>query len=275
MPLNLTPANVFTDPVAVPVTGEARSAASVEVPFQALTNRTHYLNDQKNLTNANLAALKGVFTGLHIGAKNAYSNGNNIIVHGFQLIYIDNVAYAAQAEETVTPGSDSNDTWHYLYAYEALGVIEYTRSTTGPDPSHTFKSDDDSRVFICSYYVDGSGNIRPFRKVGSEYTWRRSGIANYGVGSTSSTGYVDLNLSAWMSPLSRLARIEALVTDATNGTADYRTKGDTANVTKTLQADGNLSAEFEIETDSSRLIQHRVQSGTAPFSFVFAIGYRE
>jgi hypothetical protein len=42
MPLTLTDSSVFS-PVAVPTGGEARTAASVQTPFQALANRTYYL----------------------------------------------------------------------------------------------------------------------------------------------------------------------------------------------------------------------------------------
>ena len=46
MPKNLTDVATFTDPVSVPVDTDARNAASVEVPFQALANRTRQLKDQ-------------------------------------------------------------------------------------------------------------------------------------------------------------------------------------------------------------------------------------
>lgn len=41
----LTPVSTFTEPVNVPEGGDARTAASVETPFQALTNRTEILKD--------------------------------------------------------------------------------------------------------------------------------------------------------------------------------------------------------------------------------------
>jgi hypothetical protein len=47
MPHNLTPTSTFTAPVAVPSGGDERRAASVATPFQALTNRTEWLNDNK------------------------------------------------------------------------------------------------------------------------------------------------------------------------------------------------------------------------------------
>lgn len=47
MPHNLTATSTFTAPVAVPSGGDERNAASVDTPFQALTNRTEWLKDNK------------------------------------------------------------------------------------------------------------------------------------------------------------------------------------------------------------------------------------
>lgn len=46
MPKNLTPAGGWAENVAVPVDADPRDAESVEVPFQALTDRTQYLRNQ-------------------------------------------------------------------------------------------------------------------------------------------------------------------------------------------------------------------------------------
>lgn len=43
MPKNLVDVNAFTDPIVVPVDADARNAASVEVGFQGLANRTRHL----------------------------------------------------------------------------------------------------------------------------------------------------------------------------------------------------------------------------------------
>jgi len=49
MPKNITDVSEFTEPVVVPVNGDDRVAESVEVAFQALSNRTRYI---KNTTDA-------------------------------------------------------------------------------------------------------------------------------------------------------------------------------------------------------------------------------
>ena len=72
MPTNLTDVSTFTSPVAVPADGDARNAASVETPFQSLSNRTKYLKDTIEAgstkirlvsSTAALKALTGMTTG--------------------------------------------------------------------------------------------------------------------------------------------------------------------------------------------------------------------
>lgn len=276
MPHNLTEVSTFTANVSVPDTGDARTAASVETPFQALANRAKYLKNENDTRIADLLGLKTELAGFSIGVRNvSSSNGTDIVVAAFAQRFIGGASYPAQTYASVAPGYSSVSTWHYLYAYDNSGAIAYERSTTGPDASYTFKTGDTSRVFVCSYYADSSGNVRPFFKSGNKYTWRRSAIASYAINSTGATSYVDLNLATWMSPLSTMVRLECLCTDSGSGIAQFRTNGDTANVTKALQADVNPMDEFDIETDASQVIEFRVTGGTLPIAFVFAVGYYE
>lgn len=60
MPTNLTDVDTFTSPIAVPVGADARTAASVETPFQALANRTRNLDTR---TTFNLHGLDRVCAG--------------------------------------------------------------------------------------------------------------------------------------------------------------------------------------------------------------------
>jgi len=270
---DITPVNEFTADVTVPDNGDALDAGSVDDAFQAVTNRTVYLNDQKNLTNLAVTTLKNGFAGLLIGARNAASSdGTHITVEGFQKMYIGNVPFDAQAAATVAPGSDSNDTWHYLYGYESLGLIAYERSTTGPDASRTFKSGDATRVYICSYYVDGSGNIRPFFKHANKVTWRRSKISDYVIATATPSTYTDQSLSAWMPSHSYMATLECIYVDSA-GTAKFRTNGDTTNLTKAVGA-GSVQ-EFNIETDGSQVIEYKLEGASSPVFAIQAVGYYE
>lgn len=46
MPTNLTDVDTFTATIAVPASADARTAASVQTPFQSLANRTAYLKER-------------------------------------------------------------------------------------------------------------------------------------------------------------------------------------------------------------------------------------
>jgi len=271
---DLTEVNEFTANVTVPDNGDALDAASANDAFQALANRTKYLNDQKNLTNTILTATRAGLNGLLIGARNASSSdGSHIVVEGFYSHHIFNSPYAAQAAASVAPGSDSNDTWHYLYAKDdGGGGIDYVRSTTGPDASLTVKSDDATRVFICTYYVDGSGNIRPFQKRGNKYLWRRSKISSYQIATATPSTFTDLSLAPWSSPYSSMVTLECIFVDST-GFAAFRTNGDTTSNAKSVGA--GSAQEFDIETDGSRVIEYKIDSGTTPILFINAVGYYE
>jgi hypothetical protein len=49
MPTNLTPVSEYTGDVFVPVGGDPRTAMSVQIPFQTLTNRAAWLRDELRL----------------------------------------------------------------------------------------------------------------------------------------------------------------------------------------------------------------------------------
>ena len=73
MPTNLTETATYDATITVPADGDARTALSVEIPFQALANRSKYLNTLTGTTgvtkiktvadNAALKALTGMATG--------------------------------------------------------------------------------------------------------------------------------------------------------------------------------------------------------------------
>lgn len=275
MPTTLTDSPVF-DPnnVVVPSDGDNRNAASVNVAFQTLANRTKYLNDQVTATNATVFATRAGLNGIIVGAKNAFSSdGTHITVEGFYKHHINNAPYSAGAAASVAPGSDSNDTWHFLYAKDdGGGGIDYERSTIGPDASMTIKNGDPTRIYILSYYVDGSGNIRPFQKRGNKYLWRRSKISDYTIATAKPSTFTDQSLSAWVSPYSSMATIECLRADGTD-VAEFRTNGDTTNVTKKVPIATIL--EFDIETDGSQVIEYRILGDTPILFAIYAVGYYE
>ena len=256
---DLTGVNAFTAPVTVPDTGDARTAASVELPFQALTDRTTFLNDQNNLRIAITTALKEELSALWIGVRNvSSSDGSTIVVAGFQARRIGTSNHAPQSYVSVTPTIGATATWYYLYGYSSLGAIAYEGSTDGPDVSYTFKDGDTTRVFICSYYVDGAGDIRPFYKVGQKYLYRKCMYDLEVVSGLTATTFTDRSLAAWIPPTAKIAKLRVQALDHTAGFVQVKTKGDTFNG---FEINAEENERFEIETDSNRDIQYRIQAG--------------
>jgi hypothetical protein len=95
MPTNLTEVDEFTADVTVPEDGDDRNAASVEVPFQALANRTKYAKarlDELKLKTRRVGCLLDV-TGTSIaddGAATLQINRQTIDA-GFETLDVDNV----------------------------------------------------------------------------------------------------------------------------------------------------------------------------------------
>lgn len=281
---NLTEVSTFTANVTVPDTGDARTAASVNSAFQSLANRAKYLKEASDASLVAAAIDRGNLKGLIIGPRNASSvGGADIVVESFYGLNIGSTHYGEQAATTVTPGVTSNSTWHYLYAKDdGAGGIAYERSTTAPSASQSYKPGDATRLYICSYYVNGSGNIEPFRKVGNKYLWRRSATAaSFSVGVTN-TSYANKDLSAFMSPISRIAGIIMKVSNTGAGSftsMGIRTNGDTTNDFSILgpsAADDPSYLYKEIETDSSHIVQARVDSASgSPIGSIYVDCYYE
>ncbi len=76
MPKNLTQVDVFDNPVQAPLGPESRSAASVELPYQQLTNRSY--NNKLRLDNVkNLNSYNGFFVPIFGGSTHRLGAGDD------------------------------------------------------------------------------------------------------------------------------------------------------------------------------------------------------
>lgn len=101
MAKNLVEVATFTANVSVPEGADARTAASVETPFQALANRTKYLKDNEAArfvaatryldlvssghSNAGWSILDGIWSGAANNAGVFFGLPNNVLPHGSTL----------------------------------------------------------------------------------------------------------------------------------------------------------------------------------------------
>ena len=97
MPTNITDANTFTDPVSVPEPGDDRTASSVQVPFQALANRTRYL---KGITDA-------LYPGNHTWSGDNYFTGVLALGPGKEVTYSEPRLFTRSVFPLVQSGWDN------------------------------------------------------------------------------------------------------------------------------------------------------------------------
>lgn len=289
---NLTETSTFTANVSVPDAGDARTAASVETPFQAVTNRTKNLNDRtlvlegQNL-NTRVTALEArLVNGEYQGPGNATSlGGSDIIVGDFLTMTVGGKQFGETGAATVTPTKHSVGAWHYLYWWNDSGTLNYLSSLTGPGANLTFMNGNALYRYIMSFYVDASNNIRAVRKNGNKYTWRRSASSGTETmvtgGAFTDAGPTLRSLSTFVSPYGKLVNVELRAQNGTaNNTAvlNVYSGADTASaVACTSKFDANVPQQLthEFEMTSSREITTAVAGSGTPAGVVIVNGYVE
>lgn len=86
MPTNLTETSTFDATITVPADGDARTAASVEVPFQALANRSKYLKTLTETTG--ITKIKTVADNAALKALTGMASGDVVKQTDIKVIYI-------------------------------------------------------------------------------------------------------------------------------------------------------------------------------------------
>lgn len=280
MTTTLTETATFGASVAVPATGEARTAASVQTPFQELTNRS--------------AWVKGALNGLLVGGRVLYSDSSGSATDVFvgpiaTLVLGSRVLSSAAALEVPTPGGGlAAETWYYVYAYDSSGTLAVEASTTAPESSLTFKTSDTTRRYLGCFRTSTGSVVLPFRSVNGRFLHRASWdtaselqalLATTGVSATdvilARGGTASKEL---IPPHTRMARVQSTLS-ATGGeaTATFLTKGDTPGTTiRQEHADGiQASMEFLIETDSARTVQYALTLGSTGSLTLRVVGFEE
>lgn len=282
MPTTLSETATFGASVAVPATGEARTAASVQTPFQELTNRS--------------AWAKGALNGLLLGGRLLYSDSSGSATDVFvgpiaRLVLGSRVLSSASALEVPTPGGGlAAETWYWVYAYDSSGTLAVEASTTAPESSLTFKTSDTTRRYLGCFRTSTGSVVLPFRSVGGRFryraSWDNAAELQALLTTTAAGAATDVILarggtaSKELIPAhTRLAIVQSsLSTTGGEATAQFLTKGDSALGTTIRQehADGiQAQMEFAIETDSARTIQYTLALGGTGSLNLRVVGFDE
>lgn len=282
MPTTLTETATFGASVAVPAATEARTAASVETPFQELTNRS--------------AWTKGALNGLLLGTRLLYSDSGGAATDVFvgpiaTLVLGTKVLASAAALEVPTPGGGlAAETWYYVYAYDSSGTLAVEASTTAPEASLTFKDGGTTHRYLGCFRTSTGSVVLPFRSVNGRFTYRASAdnaaelqalLATSAAGAATDVILARGGISGkeLIPAHTRMARVQSsLSPSGGEATAVYLTKGDSAlgsTIRQEHQDGTQAQLEFAIETDSARTIQYTLALGGTGSLNLRVVGFEE
>lgn len=291
---DLTPVPAYSGVVTVPDSGDARTAASVETPFQRLADWSAH-------------ACAGVASRLAWADEMSMAPGGSnssfsLTIGAIQTIVLLNSggAYHGYSANAATIGASkiegggnlANSTWYYVYAYDNAGTVDYLISTTAPRASRQYRNSVDGSQYryLGCFVTNPSGAPLPFRMHRGKYTYRLSGAAVADIRalntSTTAGAATDVILARGgtagqelIPPHARVARVQVGATAAGgNALVLLYTKADTTGLTFRHHIGDGLTtyAELDIETDSSRTVQYTfaLSAGTGN-AYIFVAGFYE
>lgn len=290
MPVNITEVPDYDTPIAVPQDGDPLNAASVTdvlTGFQALADRTANLNTR--LLTVQNRFEDGLYDSPGIMSS---SDGVHLFIGSIVSFDIQGVHFGAQPDvPAFAPSGLSSNQWFNVYAFNNSGAVGYMVSTGLPASNRRFKFGDASKVYVGSIYVDGSGNIRPFRKTGNKYLWRMSLISEdmrVDAANFTAPGPTTATLANLISPQAAIASCSVNVfSTVASKTAviRVRTEGTDAGTAEFVLSQNspqvNLSAvtsrDFEVDATQNLAIEIAgdTSGGNIPTGAVTVVGYYE
>lgn len=293
MPTTLTETSAFGTSVAVPATGEARTAASVQTPFQELANRSR----------ASLNGLLGLLSGaevVEVPAGGTLSSFTLTLgdIRGVVLTCGDGATRClADSSITVTEADieggggslGASAQWWYIYAYAATTTLAYEISTTAPAPDLVWKSGSaNTKRYLGCFPTTGSGAPIALRKCRGRYLYSLSDLGATALRvltGGAATSYTDVDLSGFVPSHGRRVELSAYLIPntavaTTIGSATLRKNGAaSAGVVGIECGTGtqwpSVERVFSLECDSSQLIEYKVAGANAPTINLDLIGFEE
>ena len=304
MPTSLTETTTFGATLAVPATGEARTAASVQTPFQEIANRTAYLR----------AATDGLLVWAHKArvATGGTSNGDfAVYVPPIEAVsLLDGTSWKAftlTVETQLTSalhfgsGTLAADTNYYVYAYVSGGALTFEVSTAAPTAGLIWKTGATSthRYLFC-FHTSAAGVPLAMQMSRGRYLYRFSALTTElrALNTSSAVGATDVILARGgtvgrelLPAHARIARLLSEVTAAGNHIDDtvqvnYGMNGDLGTGAAFIHrvygpSSATNQAVFDCECDSVRTIDYSITlsntDGGSPTTTValYVIGFEE
>lgn len=266
---SLTETSTFTSAVQVPDSGDARTAASVETPFQALTNRAKWLYD----------AVQGTLQWDGHLYTATPSTGIGVFVGVIRKLVVGAYSFSTSAA-TEAPGSlplAAVSTWHYLYGRESSGVFAVVVSTDPPTADLMWSSTGVGTLrYLGTFRTDGSGYPIAFEAVGGAYLWRTALAARQPTAGNA-TSPTNVDCSPYAPPHARLLRLtmNAIDTSGASKTASLSKDGDgVVAVQLQIPANTRVSMETEVPCSTAQVVDYQVSSADATLT-LNVMGWRE
>jgi len=290
VPTDLTPSANLNATVTVPNAGEARTAASVRAPIQALLDRVgaitdsalFTLHDSRRELNVQRGGTRTNFD-IDIGAISA------IVIHdgsGNDYVHAYGGGTAAVTEANVGGGDLGAvaKPW-YIYAWRNAGNLAWEVSDVAPNASRTLKSTDNTRSYFGTFIADSAGAPVAARAVGGCCRYRDRAAASF-LHQNQTTANLNtftsaLSLADLVPPHARIALIRLQLNRTGSGgdaAASVRVNGDT-NPAATVVAPGlpllHPADHFiEMDVGNSREVQVST-NGASTLVNVDVAGWRE
>lgn len=270
---NLTETATFDANITVPDSGDARTAASVVTPLQALADRTQFLNARVTMPGALL------WNG---AVRIPGGTDNNVYISPIQSVSIGGAVLNSVTELSADASGLSDSSWGYVYCYNSSGVLLAEVSSTAPDGAHTFKSGDNTRRYLCAVRRGTGANV-PARYASRGRCIYLGGSTVVG-NNTAANTYLAVPLTAYLPPHCTMALLNIEVqasTDAANGFVRKTGSGITGGLH--VYAHGVASGtsqsylgNIEVETNDSQSIDAFVDAaGGSPHIAVYCAGFVE
>ena len=287
MSTNIIDVSQFTDPVVAPADGDTRNAASVNVAFQSLADRTRILLDALIVR----LVWSGDFAVADGGSLTSFSISVGAIG---QLLAADSngdyrVASATAGTVTQAHILGGGGTlgavaqWWYVYAYvTTLGAVSYEVTTTAPESSRRCKLADATRAYLGCFRTLATGAPLPAQKANGRYLYRASALGSNElrvVNVSAATGATAQSLATLVPPHGRIARLLLSVSGDVNQAAlSIFYPGDTAAESASCYAaSGGASNQIHVDvpTDASQVVDYSLTGTGSPSGVVRVLGFYE
>lgn len=260
MPTNLTEYLSFTGPVSVPVSGDPRTAASVDGALQALTDRTRFLlsaDSGRILWNERIrvgAATTGL--GVYVGAIKSLVIGEALL------------SLAPVGGESELAGSLplANSSWYGIYASDdGSGGLLLGASLDGRDVTGVWKSTGiGTHRYLGSFRTDGSGNPIYMTAVRGHYRWQTAPAVRTALATGTSTSAASVSCAAYAPPLTRLLCLSTLLHETGGAGNGQASLGETTSGAVLVQlrspTSGNATQSFDLPCTNAQAISYSVVS---------------